>query len=384
MSGLHITQQVVQVGMDIDPMLRVSQVQVDVGVVNASKLRQTHEFVQVLYQVSGSIDKSLTSDLTFTQDVVIQAIFNRSVESTLTFTHDAITYNNQRIGNTLAFSHSVQVRKVLNVLVGSILQFTQAVDYDNDQTFYASNTLEFTQTVLVKRVLPVKTASNTLTFSQEVFVSRPVSNQLTFTQTVAWAWGGQELTASSNLAFTHDATAQLISNQTTANTLTFTQTATANIIRVGGTDVTQVFSITQHVVGVVVKADNTYVLLQAPYPKVEASIVLPAPELDDKENNVSDMFVKRAMDGTRRVYVKRSPSRRLAYTFDLTRQKGLELEAFLNTYNHEHFIMQNWKGEIWDVQLLTNPLDFVQNRRHGPDGANVGINLEFEGVKLSG
>jgi len=124
--------------------------------------------------------------------------------------------------------------------------------------------------------------------------------------------------------------------------------------------------------------------MQAPWPRIEASIVLPAPELDDKENNVSDMLVKRAMDGTRRVYVKRSTSRRLAYTFDMTRQKGLELEEFLTTYNAEHIRMQNWKGEIWDVQLLTNPLDFVQNRRHSPDGANVAINLEFEGVKLSG
>jgi len=347
--------------------------------------RLTTQYIDILYsEPVGLPPQEVTSNLTLTQEVLVQVVYNRSVASTLTFSHDAVTYNNQRIGNTLAFSHSVQVTKVLNIAVGNTLEFTQAADNDTEQTFYASNHLEFQQTVVVKRVLPIQVASNTLTFTQAVQCSRPVSNHLTFTQSVSWAWGGQQLSASSTLAFTQDAVAQLISNQSAANTLGFTQLAVCNIIREGSTNITQTLHLTQHVVGVVVKPTETYVLMQAPWPRIEASIVLPAPELDDKENNVSDMLVKRAMDGTRRVYVKRSTSRRLAYTFDMTRQKGLELEEFLTTYNAEHIRMQNWKGEIWDVQLLTNPLDFVQNRRHSPDGANVAINLEFEGVKLSG
>jgi hypothetical protein len=68
----------------------------------------------------------------------------------------------------------------------------------------------------------------------------------------------------------------------------------------------------------------------------------------------------------------------------MTREKGLELQAFLEEYNADHLRLQNWKGEVWDVQLLTNPLEFTQNRRHDPDGANCAINLEFEGRKLSG
>jgi hypothetical protein len=64
--------------------------------------------------------------------------------------------------------------------------------------------------------------------------------------------------------------------------------------------------------------------------------------------------------------------------------KGLELEEFFKYYNSSDIKLTNWKGEVWKVKLMSNPLDFVQTERYYPTGARTDINLEFEGVKLFG
>jgi hypothetical protein len=200
---------------------------------------------------------------------------------------------------------------------------------------------------------------------------------------VSWAWGGQEKYLESDLTFDQSVDVDLIINVSASNTIEFVSVGSTGVVVVGATDMTQILTFSHFAVGTIVSTDH-YVMLQAPFPRVEASIIIPAAEFDDKENALGDMKIKRSMDGTRRTYVNRTNSRRLAYTFDMTREKGMELQAFLETYNAEHLRLHNWKGEIWDVQLMTNPLEFTQNRRFDPEGANCAINLEFEGVKLSG
>ncbi len=119
------------------------------------------------------------------------------------------------------------------------------------------------------------------------------------------------------------------------------------------------------------------VILKAPAISPETVTILPNPELADVENSQKSLFIKRAMDGTKRTYVRRSPNRLLTYVFRLQRLKMLELEAFVRSYQSQGIWMTNHKGEMWTVQFVSNPFEFGIDRRQN-DGV---ITLNLEGFK---
>lgn len=106
-------------------------------------------------------------------------------------------------------------------------------------------------------------------------------------------------------------------------------------------------------------------------------LFLPNAELGDTDNIQSTMEIKRALDGTKRTYVKSSTDRLLSYTFRLTPPKAAELEVFLDANRANSFRLHNHLDEDWRVKLISNPIDFVQV---GPN--EVTVNLQFQGVKL--
>ena len=61
--------------------------------------------------------------------------------------------------------------------------------------------------------------------------------------------------------------------------------------------------------------------LQAPYPGLQTTTVVPNPDFGDGENLAVEVSTKRAMDGTLFTYVKRKGRRRLQWTFSLTEQR---------------------------------------------------------------
>lgn len=127
-----------------------------------------------------------------------------------------------------------------------------------------------------------------------------------------------------------------------------------------------------------------YILLQAPFELVQTTVVLPNPILNDNENLILNLTIRRSMTNVKYTYVKTSQNRKLKYTFTLDRMKSLELQEFINSYNGANIKMLNWKGELWRVKLLTNPVDFVQTGRYSPNSDRTDVNLEFEGVLLNG
>lgn len=117
------------------------------------------------------------------------------------------------------------------------------------------------------------------------------------------------------------------------------------------------------------------VILQAPFPGVETTTILPNPETSDTENPIHSLDIKQAMDGTKYTYVKSNPNRSLNYTFRLTRQKGLELRAFIQAYHRTLIRMTNHKNEIWDIKLINNPFSFETL-----NGETVIVTLQLEGI----
>ena len=125
--------------------------------------------------------------------------------------------------------------------------------------------------------------------------------------------------------------------------------------------------------------------LQAPWPGLQTTTVLPSPRFGDSEALRVEVVVKRAIDGTRYTYVKRKGGRKLQWTFRLTRNKALELRAFLQSYFASKIRATDHAGRVWVGHFMNNPFEFDTTGRAAPAIAPMprgewqNITLEFEG-----
>ena len=130
--------------------------------------------------------------------------------------------------------------------------------------------------------------------------------------------------------------------------------------------------------------------LQAPYPTLQTGTVLPSPQFSDAMNLLVAVVVKRAMDGTRYTYVKTKGGRRkFKWTFLLSRNKALELRAFIWAYFASKVLVTDHRGRQWMGNFTSNPFEFDTTDGGDPPiapmprGALVNIDLEFEGVSYA-
>jgi len=128
---------------------------------------------------------------------------------------------------------------------------------------------------------------------------------------------------------------------------------------------------------------------QAPYPGLQTTTVTPNPEFGDGENLAVEVAIKRAMDGTLYTYVKRKGRRKLQWTFGLSRNKGLELRAFIQSYFASKILVTDHNGRKWIGNFMNNPFEFEIDRRSAPAiapmprGERQRITLEFEGEEIT-
>jgi hypothetical protein len=128
--------------------------------------------------------------------------------------------------------------------------------------------------------------------------------------------------------------------------------------------------------------------LQAPFPLLQTTTLLPDPQFSDQEGLSAAVTRKTAMDGTRYTYVKRKANRRkLKWSFRLTRNKGLELRAFIFAYFASSIKIIDHNSRIWTGNFTNNPFEFDTPERAAPAispmprGETQTIDLEFEGIE---
>ena len=108
--------------------------------------------------------------------------------------------------------------------------------------------------------------------------------------------------------------------------------------------------------------------LQAPHPLLQTTALLPDPQFSDQEAVLDTVTRKSAMDGTRYTYVKRRGGRRkLRWVFQLSRNKGLELRAFLQSYFASATPGAGSQRPDLGRQLHEQPLR-VRHHGYGPSG----------------
>lgn len=128
--------------------------------------------------------------------------------------------------------------------------------------------------------------------------------------------------------------------------------------------------------------------ISAPYPGLQTTSLLPNPEFSDTEALTDAVITKRAVDGTLYTYVKTTGGRKkLQWTFLLTRNKGLELRAFLTAYAASKVMVVDHNDRAWVGYFTNNPFELTSVRKAGPAiqdwprGETHTVTLEFEGVE---
>lgn len=126
--------------------------------------------------------------------------------------------------------------------------------------------------------------------------------------------------------------------------------------------------------------------LQAPYPGLVTTSVLPDPQFNDAQAMQHGVKIQRAMDGTCYTHVHTTDGRhKLTYQFALARMKALELRAFVQSYFQSQIRVMNHKGEVWRVWFTNNPFEFdtTEYAEGFPGKELVAVTLECEGFLVS-
>lgn len=128
--------------------------------------------------------------------------------------------------------------------------------------------------------------------------------------------------------------------------------------------------------------------LQAPYPRIQTTSILPNPTFGDSEGVVQSQNLKRSIDGTVRTYIKRAGRRKMAWSFVMTRNKAIELREFAYAYHASKVLVETHNGRKYSGFIMNNPLEITSLSRSAPgrqdlEGEKWEVTIEFEGAPLT-
>jgi hypothetical protein len=122
-------------------------------------------------------------------------------------------------------------------------------------------------------------------------------------------------------------------------------------------------------------------LLQAPYPALLTTTLLPSPNWGDSVALKGTVTSMRSVDGTLYTYVKTKGSKKaFQWDFELSRNKALELRAFVEAYFGKVIRITDHDGDVWIGYLVNNPFEFSTNgaAQGWPGDEAMTVRLEFE------
>lgn len=230
--------------------------------------------------------------------------------------------------------------------------------------------------------------SNTLNLTQTIHKSNlkliNISNTLNLISTIT---GINSKGTHSTLNLTQQLTYIKVHNRSIGNTLALTQTVNKQMIYLRNlrniiTWKPREIQFNNHTIirpTLIYGKVKKYVTLTTP----NRIIVLPPPLFGDKESIKGELKLHKTIGGILYAYGKRTYSRILKYTFQLSRTKGLELSDFCEKYKDLLIKLENWKGEIWYCYIINNPIVFNTVSRISPQRELVSVDLEFDGIRIS-
>ena len=120
------------------------------------------------------------------------------------------------------------------------------------------------------------------------------------------------------------------------------------------------------------------IIMMAPHSLVQTTCLFPNPLVGDSVAARDSMNPIMSMSGLIYTYVKSNDRKALVFTFDLYKEKAIELLEFYKVYNSEEIRLTLWNGEVWVVKFTNDEADF---EHLGRTPSSI-IQLTFEGRKL--
>lgn len=119
--------------------------------------------------------------------------------------------------------------------------------------------------------------------------------------------------------------------------------------------------------------------IQAPHPLCEAILTLPDPEFGDAEQLGHTVVPRRMMNNEVTTHVRRAPSKKFNFSFDLTRLKSLELVAFYELYHAGMWRIRRTADTLVGYANM-NPMQIAAVKRGATAAGNDVLlsTLEFE------
>jgi hypothetical protein len=312
--------------------------------------------------MSGYIVRPLVPDhVTFTETV--SATVSKPLNDTLAFT-DTFTFNKSvhlGLSDTVVFAdndgQTSLAKKVLRRQIIELLNFIETMKGVRQRFGTMNDSFTFTDKML--RAVNVRTVFDTITFSDSLTYHKVSTRKF-----------------DENLVLADTLNLQARFNRTFNESLTLydgflVKVRTNNNIQGEGI-------ITNPVVQGVIR-----ILPQLVLKGFSRSIVLPPPEFNDFVAGQSKVAVQRSMTGSIRVYAKRADREKLNFHFTLPKYKADEFKLFLQDEINNPIDMLDWNGDAWHVKILSNSVDFVENRRWSPCGNAVDVTVEFVGTRYA-
>lgn len=118
-------------------------------------------------------------------------------------------------------------------------------------------------------------------------------------------------------------------------------------------------------------------ILQAPYPAVQTTVVLPSAELGNHRKLAATVQTIRAMDGTLYTFIKSKRGRK-SYQWDIicTKDKSLEVKEFVKAYAGSLVSVADHNGTKFVGHLTMNPIEF--RGEGGAGGVTYSFSLQLE------
>lgn len=107
-------------------------------------------------------------------------------------------------------------------------------------------------------------------------------------------------------------------------------------------------------------------IIQAPYPLMQSTLLLPSPREGNQKNLASSVETMRSMNGKIYTYIKSKRSRMvLQWDFIGTKEKGRESVEFIKLYAGGLVRVTDHEGTIFIGYITVNPLELSGEGRAG-------------------
>jgi|WetSurMetagenome_2_1015567.scaffolds.fasta_scaffold01440_3 hypothetical protein len=122
-------------------------------------------------------------------------------------------------------------------------------------------------------------------------------------------------------------------------------------------------------------------IIEAPYPDIQTTTVLPSPSWGDAVEAVATVKALRAMNGKLYTYTQSKDQRKKCrWEFTVSRDKGLEVKAFLACYYLTKVKITDHDGVVWIGYIQNNPNDLMGAGHAGgfPGSEIANFSIDFE------